>query len=139
MIFIGFPLNMPYYLWRSLYKMAKRYKKQHLDSSLFHHGLIKMMLVHQLKLQNDNWDSFLIRNDFSNPNMGEVDKLVVEETVVYPTTPLTPTPTCLVTTYNNPEPDPKATEQPHGQATQPNDSVKIQTNLQARSLKAMLI
>ena len=50
MNFIGFPLNMPYYLWRSLYKMEKRYKKQRLDSSLFHHGLIKIMLVHQLKL-----------------------------------------------------------------------------------------
>jgi hypothetical protein len=104
--------------------MAKRYKKQRLDSSLFHHGLIKMMLVHQLKLQNDNWDSFLIRNDFANPDMEEVDKLVVEETVVYPTTPLIPTQACLATTYNNPEPDPKATEQPHGQATHPNDSVK---------------
>ena len=28
MIFMGFPLNMPYYLLRGLYKMAKRYRKQ---------------------------------------------------------------------------------------------------------------
>jgi hypothetical protein len=42
--------------------------------------------------------------------MGEVDKLGVEEIVVYPTTPLTTTSACLATTYNNPEPDSKATE-----------------------------
>jgi hypothetical protein len=59
MNFIGFPLNMPYYLWRSLYKMAKRYKRQQLDSSLFHHGLVKILLVHQLKLQHDDWNAFL--------------------------------------------------------------------------------
>ena len=53
MNFINFQLNMPFYLLISLYKMAKRYKRQRLNSSLFHHRLIKMMLVHQLKLQND--------------------------------------------------------------------------------------
>jgi hypothetical protein len=124
MIFIGFPLNMPYYLWRSLYKMAKRYKKKRLDSSLFHHGLIRIMLVHQLKLQNDDWDSFLTRNGFINPNVEEVDKPVIEETLVYPTTPLSPTQACVTATYNKPLPDPKVTEQAHEQATQPNDSVK---------------
>ena len=50
MNFIGFQLNMPFYLLRSLYKMAKRYKRQCLNSSLFHHGLIRMLLVHHLKL-----------------------------------------------------------------------------------------
>jgi hypothetical protein len=84
MNFIEFPLNMPYYLWRSLYKMEKRYKKQHLDSSMFDHGLIKIMLVHQLKLQNDDWDAFLTRNGFANSNTLEVDKLVIEETIVSP-------------------------------------------------------
>jgi hypothetical protein len=84
MNFIGFPLNMPYYLWRSLYKMAKRYKNKRLDSSLFHHGLIRIMLVHQLELQNDDWDLFLTRNGFINPNFQEVDKPMIEETVIYP-------------------------------------------------------
>jgi hypothetical protein len=53
-IFIGFPLNMSYYLLRSLYKMGKRYKKQRSDSSLFHHGLVKILLIHKLESQNDN-------------------------------------------------------------------------------------
>jgi hypothetical protein len=44
--------------------MSKRYKKQSLDSSLFHHGLIKMLLVHRLKTLGDDWDGFLARNGF---------------------------------------------------------------------------
>jgi len=49
MSFMGFPLNMSYYLLRSLYEMGKRYKKQRSDSSLFHHGLVKILLIHQLE------------------------------------------------------------------------------------------
>jgi hypothetical protein len=124
MIFMGFPLNMSYYLLRSLYKMGKRYRKQRSDSSLFHHGLIKILLVHQLELQNDNWDSFLIRNGFSNPNVEEIDKSVIEETLIYPTTPLSPTQACVSASYNKPLLDPKVIEQTHGQATHLNDSVK---------------
>jgi hypothetical protein len=71
--------------------MGKRYRKQRADSILFHHGLIKILLVHQLELKSDNWDSFLMRNGFSNPNVDEIDKLMVEETLVYPITPLSPT------------------------------------------------
>jgi hypothetical protein len=42
MVFLGFNLNMPFYLLRSLQKMAKFYQRQNLNaqSSLFHHGLI---------------------------------------------------------------------------------------------------
>jgi hypothetical protein len=47
--------------------MSKRYKKQSLDSSLFHHGLIKMLLVHRLKTLGDDWDGFLARNGFVTP------------------------------------------------------------------------
>ena len=62
--------------------MAKRYKRQCLNSSPFHHGLIKMLLVHQLKLQNDNWDAFLIQNGFVTPNPIEVDKPMLEKTPI---------------------------------------------------------
>ena len=46
MSFIGVPLNMPYFLLRSLYKMGKWFRKQRSYSSLFDHGLIKIILVH---------------------------------------------------------------------------------------------
>jgi hypothetical protein len=77
MHFIGFELSMPFYLLRSLYKMSKRYKRQSVDSSLFHHGLIKILLIHHLSTVGDCWDNFLIRNGFSktvpivNPNLDE--------------------------------------------------------------------
>jgi hypothetical protein len=77
MHFIGFELDMPFYLLRSLYKMSKRYKRQSVDSSLFHHRLIKILLIHHLSTVGDCWDNFLIRNGFSktvptvNPNLDE--------------------------------------------------------------------
>jgi hypothetical protein len=61
--------------------MAKRYKRQSLNSSLFHHGLIRLLLVHHLKLQGDDWDTFLTRNGFVTLNPVEilvVDKLMLE-------------------------------------------------------------
>jgi hypothetical protein len=76
MLFIGFHLNVPFYLLRSLYKMSKRYKKQSLDSSLFHHDLIKILLTHHLTTIGDCWDGFLARNGFfstvsvDDPNSG---------------------------------------------------------------------
>jgi hypothetical protein len=77
MHFIGFELDMPFYLLRSLYKMSKRYKRQSVDSSLFHHGLVKILLMHHLSTVGDCWENFLIRNGFSqtvptvNPNLDE--------------------------------------------------------------------
>jgi hypothetical protein len=77
MSFIDFPLNMPHFLLWSLYKMAKCFKREKADSSFFHHCLIKIILVHQLKLSGDCWNSFLLRNGFASPEIGQVDKTVV--------------------------------------------------------------
>jgi hypothetical protein len=82
MNFIDFQLNMPFYLLRSLYKMTKRYKRQFLNSSLFHHRLIRMLLFHHLKLQGDDWDTFLSQNGFDTSNPVEVDKPMLEETLI---------------------------------------------------------
>jgi hypothetical protein len=87
MSFIDFPLNMPYFLLRSLYKMAKRFKRKKSDSSLFHHCLIKIIIEHQLKLNDDFWDAFLLRNGFVSSEIGQVDKSIVTKTLVEPTIP----------------------------------------------------
>ena len=82
MHFIGFHLNVSFYLLRSLYKMLKRYKKQNLDSSLFHHGLIKLLLVHHLKTLGDDWNGFLAWNGFVTINPLEtpmIDKPMIEK------------------------------------------------------------
>jgi hypothetical protein len=79
MVFMGFELSMPHYLHRSLFKMAKRYKRNLADTSLFHLGLIKMIIVYELGLRRDNWDNFLSCNGFEELNPPQVDKPVVIE------------------------------------------------------------
>jgi hypothetical protein len=79
MIFMGFELSLPHYLHRSLFKMAKRYKRSQADTSLFHVGLIKMCMVYELGLRRDSWDNFLSRNGFVMSNPPQVDKPMVTE------------------------------------------------------------
>jgi hypothetical protein len=87
MNFMGYPLNMPFYFQRSLYKMAKRFKREKADSSLFHHGLIRLIVVHHLNLHGDNWQAFLSRNGFVDSESVQIDKSVVSETKVGPPVP----------------------------------------------------
>jgi hypothetical protein len=99
MNFMGYPLNMLHYFLRSLYKMAKRYKREKADSSLFHHDLIKLIIVHHLSLHGDNWQAFLSRNGFVDSESVQIDKSMVSETMVGPPVPfhvLLPSPKPLV-------------------------------------------
>jgi hypothetical protein len=68
MVFMGFEHSMPQYLHRSLFKMAKKYKRSQADTSLFHVGLIKMLVVYELGLRRDCWHGFLNRNGFEESN-----------------------------------------------------------------------
>jgi hypothetical protein len=79
MVFMGFELNMPHYLHRSIFKMAKKYKRNQADTSLFHVGLIKMLIVSELGLRRDSWKNFLNRNGFEESNPPPVDKPMVSE------------------------------------------------------------
>jgi hypothetical protein len=87
MIFMGYSLNMPFYFHRSLYKMSKRFKRQQADSSLFHYGLIKLIVVYHLGLHGDSWSAFVARNGFEDPNPVQVDKPMVSETKAEPPMP----------------------------------------------------
>jgi hypothetical protein len=87
MNFIDYPLNMPHYLLCSLYKMSKQFKREKDDISLFHHCLIKLIIVHHLSLSGDSWQKFLSRNGFATPESLQIDKVVVTETLVIPTVP----------------------------------------------------
>jgi hypothetical protein len=88
MIFMGYPLNMPFYFHRSLYKMSKKFKRQKVDSSLFHHGLIKLIIVYHLGLHGDSWRAFIARNGFEDTGPVQVQKPVVIETKAEPPVPL---------------------------------------------------
>jgi hypothetical protein len=85
---MGYPLNMPFYFQRSLYKMSKRFKKEKADSSLFHHGLIKLIIVYHLSLHGDSWQAFIARNGFDDTDTAQIDKPVVNETKVRPPVPV---------------------------------------------------
>jgi hypothetical protein len=87
MVFMGFELNMPYYLHRIMFKMYKKYKRNQADSSLFHYGLVKMIVVCHLGLHRDYWDDFLARNNFVDSNPPQVDKPVVNEDKAIPPIP----------------------------------------------------
>jgi hypothetical protein len=87
MNFMGYPLNMLFYFWRSVYKMAKRFKREKADSSLFHHGLIRLILVHHLNLHGDSWQAFISRNGFVDSEPVQIDKPMVSETKVKPPMP----------------------------------------------------
>ena len=74
--------------------MAKRYKRNQADTSLFHVGLIKMLVVSELGLCRDSWQNFLNRNGFERSNPPPVDKPMVSEgkTTPIPYSVLLPTP-----------------------------------------------
>ena len=63
-------LNLPYYLYQSIDKMASVVKKKsyaHQMQSLFHHSLVKMIVLHQLEEQGIPWEVFISHDVFANP------------------------------------------------------------------------
>jgi hypothetical protein len=87
MVFMGYELNMPFYLHRSLFKMSKRYKRNQADNNLFHFGLIKMLVVCHLGLRRDCWNDFLQCNNFEDSSPPQADKPVVSESKLVPPVP----------------------------------------------------
>jgi hypothetical protein len=57
----GPQINFPHFLWMSLKKMARglRSVSKKPETSLHHHGLIKLLVVHALKTQGGSWKQLL--------------------------------------------------------------------------------
>jgi hypothetical protein len=71
------PLNLPYYLYRSLKKMAYQVqeKTSKVKGGIFHHGLITLMVFELLKRRNRKWDHFLFWNEFETDlQLGDKEK-----------------------------------------------------------------
>jgi hypothetical protein len=66
------PLNIPYYLFRSLGKMADivQIRKEQGDASLFHFYLIKLLVLEELRKRNQDWESFLISSSIPVDSLG---------------------------------------------------------------------
>lgn len=61
-LFEGGPkVNFPFFLWKILQNMLKGVKSmfKKLETSLYHHGLIKLLIVHELRKRNGSWKNFL--------------------------------------------------------------------------------
>ena len=54
-------LDLPFYLLRSLAKMSDKVqmKVESCETSLFHHGLVKLIVLHELQKANRDWVEFL--------------------------------------------------------------------------------
>ena len=59
-------MNLPYFLLNSLKKMATNVhnKVQCIENTMYHHGLVKILVEFHLRSTGDDWESFLIRNHF---------------------------------------------------------------------------
>lgn len=60
------PLNLPHYLFRSLVKITEKVQRKGRDhqESLFHHGLVKIIVLHQLSQVNISWETFMQSTTF---------------------------------------------------------------------------
>jgi hypothetical protein len=59
----GPKMNFPYFLWMSLSKMARgvRSTSKKIETSLYHHGLMKLLVVSELKKRGSSWKQFITR------------------------------------------------------------------------------
>lgn len=58
--------NPPFFLLNSLRRMASNVKKkiEFLETTMYHHGLAKILVEYHLNKIRDTWENFLIRNHF---------------------------------------------------------------------------
>jgi hypothetical protein len=59
-------MNIPYYLLRSISKISDRVqaKSKDVDSSLFHSGLIRMLVFEELGKKEISWEHFVVTSHF---------------------------------------------------------------------------
>jgi hypothetical protein len=62
-------LNFPFYILKSLENMSSQVRKNvtNPQNNLFHHGLIKLLVLAELEKQGKTWDAFIYQ--FSNPHL----------------------------------------------------------------------
>ena len=61
-------IDLPFYLFRSLSKMCDKVqlRKEAYETSLFHHGLVKLMVLHELQRVGRDWDTFIFMSGFES-------------------------------------------------------------------------
>ena len=60
------PLDLPFFLFRSLGKMVDKVqaRPEGSETSIFNHGLIKLLVLEELKNMNRDWATFLFLSGY---------------------------------------------------------------------------
>ena len=85
------PLNFPFYFLKSLEKISSKVRNNVANphNSLFHHSLIKLLVITKLTKQGKTWDEFLYQ--FSNPHLTvKTNKKSLDLGIVTPSKPHSP-------------------------------------------------
>lgn len=63
-------INIPYFLLNSLRKISRNVQRkiQFIENTMYHHGLVKILVEFHLKNMGDNWESSLVRYHFKEDN-----------------------------------------------------------------------
>ena len=69
-------MNLPFFLLKSLQKMSSRIKEHqdHTRQSIFHHGLIKLIIKSVLQREGKTWEYFLFWSGFQNSQEGQSNR-----------------------------------------------------------------
>ena len=61
-------IDLPFYLFHSLSKMCDKVqlRKEACETSLFHHGLVKLIVLHELQRVGRDWDTFIFMSGFKS-------------------------------------------------------------------------
>jgi hypothetical protein len=71
------PINLPYFLYHSLIKVCNRIRARPLSikSTLCHLGLIKLIILQELKQQGRSWEHFLFWEGFETQNQTAIEQM----------------------------------------------------------------
>jgi archaellum component FlaC len=72
------PISLPYFLYHSLVKVCNRIRTRpsSIKSTLCHTGLIKLIILQQLKIQERSWEHFLFWEGFETQNQATVEQML---------------------------------------------------------------
>jgi hypothetical protein len=72
------PINLPYFLYHSLSKVCKRIRAHplRLKATLCHLGLIKLIILQELKQRGRSWEHFLFWEGFETQNQNANEQMV---------------------------------------------------------------
>jgi archaellum component FlaC len=80
------PISLPYFLYHSLIKVCNRIRAQPLSikTTLCHLGLIKLIILQELKLQGRSWEHFLFWEGFETQNQTAIEQMTGSKKKVSP-------------------------------------------------------